>query len=255
MVPYLFIGVLSFFTAASKGRTENTRKRKLSQNDEDIQVLKVRCGDENVEVPKDDLQEPKKEHLAKAADKKAAAVEIVNLENDDSKQSNSTDVAAPVEKVEEKLPAATKEDLKNEPEKPEEAEEKVDDNSDVSNQDQKSDETMEDNESKSASSPSKSENSDLEEMPSINSSLNMSACNNSLLMDICDKDSITSISDIPITPMKDTPKVRKLTPKQIQRQVESQKRREAKEKEKQEKEQQRLQEKLDRQKKRQAEIE
>ncbi|XP_065351665.1 chromatin assembly factor 1 subunit A [Cloeon dipterum] len=128
----------------------------------------------------------------------------------------------------------------------------------------------EDNMLEEKSSPSKteSESEEEEENGSANASFTSTGLNSSLLMDVDDK-SITSISDIPITPMKSTPKVRKLTPKQLEKQLENQKRKEKereekelkkqqekemKQKLKEEREAQKNLERLERQKKKQAEI-
>jgi hypothetical protein len=236
-----------------KSSKENARKRKLSQNDDEIQVLKVRCGTDNVEVPKDDLQSAKKD-----TPKAAPVAELENKQSQPPTTDDGVDSAEEAMEDEVKSEEITKTD-------------DVEENSGDS--ESKSELDKEEDVSETKSSPEKSD-SDLEELPpSANTSLVTSTFNSSLLMDMDDKDSIHSISDIPITPMKDAPKVRKLTPKQIERQLESQKRREAKEKEKaererqkqqekeeklkqrEEKEKQKNQEKLEKQKKKQAEIE
>ncbi|XP_059487708.1 chromatin assembly factor 1 subunit A-B [Neocloeon triangulifer] len=241
--------VLSFFTAA-KNRNENGRKRKLSEtNDDEVQTLKVvRCGVEIVDPPKIDATEASKENNP---DLKVIAPESGKAEDEEI----PAKVDGPVNSGD-----SSKDELKTM------------DICEDSSEDKKSEAEESKSEGDSSSEADSRDEEEQSDVTSANTSLNQSGFNNSLLMDMCDKDSITSISDIPITPMKTTPKVRKLTPKQIQRQMESLKRKEAKEKEKEErelkkkqekelrqkereeKEQQKNMEKLERQKKKQAEI-
>jgi chromatin assembly factor 1 subunit A len=253
---------LSFFSAT--GRSENSRKRKLSSSDEGSKVLKVRCSNDNVEVISIDDSPTKKDKVVDVDEKAAVKVNIdqnaeVQTEEEHKEldiKANSCDEEMQSDNLEAEEDASKDDGSSLKAESDEEEEEKDDDDDDdVSS-------------TKSVCDPDESTST-----AGLRRCLKNSTLNGSLLLDMDDKDSITSISDIPITPMKDSPKARKLTPRQLKKQEESQQRREAKEqekrdrelqrqqekddrqKQKEEKEKQRILEKQERQKKRQAEIE
>jgi hypothetical protein len=240
--------VLSFFSA-TKSRNENSRKRKLSSSDEGSKVLKVRCSNDNVEVVSIDDSPTKKEKVPDVDEKAAVKVNIdLNAEVQDEEEpeikANDCDEEMQSDNLE------------------------ADDNASKDGSSLKAESDEEDDEVSSIKSES---DADESTSAGLRRCLKNNTFNGSLLLD--DKDSIMSISDIPITPMKDSPKARKLTPRQLEKQQESQKRREAKEQEKrdrelqrqqekddkvkqrEEKEKQRIQEKQERLKKKQAEIE
>jgi chromatin assembly factor 1 subunit A len=256
-----FSAVLSFFSAT--GRNENSRKRKLSSSDEGSKVLKVRCSNDNVEVISIDDSPTKKDKVVDVDENAAVKVNIdQNAEvqtKEEHKQldikANSCDEEMQSDNLEAEEDASKDDGSSLKAESDEEEEKDDDDDDDVSS-------------TKSVCDPDESTST-----AGLRRCLKNSTLNGSLLLDMDDKDSITSISDIPITPMKDSPKARKLTPRQLKKQEESQQRREAKEqekrdrelqrqqekddrlKQKEEKEKQRILEKQERQKKRQAEIE